>query len=76
MDKVGGAKCHACNLVSVVWSKSDVYSPSKPFKCNFVVDYNHFEPQSNRKLAKLGVATDKIGGAELRVGGAAAPPTV
>ena len=35
-----------------------------------------FEAKSNRKHAKIGVATDKVGGAEFKVGGAAAPPTV
>ena len=38
--------------------------------------YSQSEAKSHPKLSKLGVATDKVGGAELKVGGAAAPPTV
>ena len=40
------------------------------------MDYSHSEAKSHRKLSKLDVARDKVGGAELKVGGAAAPPTL
>ena len=56
--------------------ESDVFNLNNPFKCKAVVEYSHSEAKSHQKLAKLGVATDKVGGAELKAGGAAAPPTV
>ena len=56
--------------------ESDVSNLSNPFKGKGVVDYSHYEAKSHRKLAKLGVATGKVGGAERKVGGATAPPTV
>ena len=48
-------------------------TPSKPFKCYGVMNYSYSGAKSHRKLAKPSVATDKVGGAELKVGGAAAP---
>ena len=60
----------------MVQPESDVSSPSKPFQCEGVVECSQSETKLHQKHANLGVGTDKVGGAELKVDGAAAPPTV
>ena len=50
---------------------------SKPFKFEGIVDYiQPFGSENALKLAILGVSMQKADGAEPKVGGAFAPPTV
>ena len=53
-----------------------IVDPCKPFKIEGFEGTSHSEAKPHQNLAKLRVAREKVGGAELKVGGAAASPTV
>ena len=48
---------------------------SKLLEIEDLLDNTHPEVKQLEKLTNLGVEMEKVGGAELKVGGAAAPPT-
>ena len=52
------------------------FYPSKPSEIEDMVANIYSEVKQRPKLTKFCVAMQKVDGAELKVGGAAAPPTV
>ena len=47
LEKVGGAKCHACQLIFVAEPKFVIFSASKPFKIEAVEDASHSKAKSH-----------------------------
>ena len=54
---------------------SKIY-PGKRFEIEAAVYTSHSKAKPSQKLAKIHVTTPEVGGAELKVGGAGASPTV